>query len=86
MDRLVQRTASVAMYVCAPRIKEAVPFSLEKNDHIYLTRIPMWRRNWQTAVTARCACTRVVITTVIVGVGQLRLHVEESATVHHCMC
>ena len=34
------------VYVCFLRIKEAIPFSLEKKDHIYLTRMLAWRRIW----------------------------------------
>jgi len=37
--------ASVMVYVCALKIKEVIPFSLEKKDHMHLTRKPTWRRN-----------------------------------------
>ena len=37
MDEQAQATANVMVYVCALKIKEAILFSLEKKDYIYLT-------------------------------------------------
>ena len=31
--------------MCALRIREVISFSLERKDHIYLIRIPVWRQN-----------------------------------------
>ena len=51
VDGLEHETSSVVVYVCF-RIREAIPFSLEKKDRIYLTGMPAWRRNWRAFVTA----------------------------------
>ena len=35
------KTSSVMVYVCVLRGKEAIPFSQEKKNHIYLVRMPV---------------------------------------------
>ena len=45
VDEVAHRTASVVVYVCALRIREAIPISFEKKDHIYLTGMLAWRQN-----------------------------------------
>jgi len=71
MDRLEHKTFSVV--VCALKIRELILFSLEKIDHIYLTGMPVWRRNWWAAVTARSVCVEFVVTTMITCAGWLEL-------------
>ena len=62
--------------VCAFRIMEAIPFSWEKKDHIYLT----WTPSWRATIIVRYTRVECVITAVIIGVDQLGLHVGESTT------
>ena len=63
------KTSSVMVYVCVLKGQEAIPFSLEKKDRIYLTGMPAWKRNWGVIVIARSARAGFVVTTVIVGTG-----------------
>ena len=53
-----RKTSSVIVYMCVFRVREVIPFSLEKNDHIYLN-----------AIIARSARAGFVITTVIASAG-----------------
>ena len=41
VDVLAQRAAKVMVHVCALRIQEAIPFSWEKKEYTYLTRMPV---------------------------------------------
>jgi len=86
MEGLAHGAASVMLYVCALKIKEAISFSLEKKDHIYLTWMLAWRRNWRAAVTSRSTCAGFIVTTVITGASWLGLQSGESVTVHNCSC
>ena len=75
---------SVVVYVCALRIREVIPFFLEKKDHIYLTGMQAWRQNRRVAVTARSSRAEFVATVVIIGACWLELRTRESATIHNC--
>ena len=44
VDGVARGTATMIVYVCSMRIRKAIPLSLQKKDHIYLTDIPTWRR------------------------------------------
>jgi len=80
-----QGVASVMVYVCGLRIKEVILFSWEKKDHINLTRISAWRRNWQAAVTVWSSRVEFVAIILIIGADRLGLHAEKSVTIHDCL-
>ena len=64
-------TFNAVVYVCALRIREVIPFSLEKKDHIYLTGMLTGMKNWRVAVAARSARVGFVLKTVITSAGLL---------------
>ena len=60
-----------------------IPLFSEK-DHIYLTWMLEWRRNWWTTIIARSTCAKSFVMVVINDAGWLGLHGEESDNVHNC--
>ena len=55
--------------VYALRIREVIPFSWEKEDHICLTWMLAWESNLWATVTARSTHVEFVVTVMIIGVG-----------------
>jgi len=57
------------VYVCVLRGKKVIPFSLEKKDYIYLTGMPVWRQNWQAAITARSSHAKFIVMVVLLALA-----------------